>query len=837
MRILVSVGGTMMKKKILIIGGVAGGATTAARLRRLDEFAEIILFERGEFISFANCGLPYHIGGVISSRDALVVQTVEDMHKKFNIDVRTFHEVLSIDRKRHEIKISDLKNGQTYTETYDKLIMSTGSQPIKPPIPGINEAKNLFTLRNIPDMDLIKAFIKENKPKKAAVIGGGFIGIEMMENLHHLGMKVTLIEMAPQIMNMFDFEMAQIMHQHIVEQGISLILSDGVKSFDQEGKQITLASGTKVMTDLIIFAIGVKPDNKLAKDAGLELTERGAVKVDEHMLTSDEDIYAIGDVVEVPHIVSKKHMLAALAGPANKQGRFVANHICGIDDTYEGTLATSAAKLLELNIASTGLNEKTLKQLNLPYKAIHIHPTSHASYYPNAEPMALKVLFDPATEEIYGAQAVGGEGVDKRIDVIATAIYAKMKVTSLKNLDLAYAPPFSSAKDPVNMIGFVADNILKGMVDTITWNEMHELAAKGSYVLDIRERAEYMLEYLPGSVNIPLTELRDHLDEIPKDQPVYVYCHVGTRGYTASRILKQNGFNVKNLDGGFKSYSCVFDHDGSEICFTLIDELGIPVVDQKKMEEAMPVVDEKKVKISVDACGLQCPGPIVKVYQTMQELNDQEILEVKATDPGFMKDIKAWADKTGNTLLNIEKEGKTITAYLKKGTPKQSKQGFEVKESPQGTTIVVFSQDLDKAIAAFIIASGAKSLGKDVSLFFTFWGLNILRRTKKVRVKKAFMEKMFGFMMPRGTKKLPISNMNMMGMGPKMIKGIMKKKNVDSLETLMTNAQAMGVKIVACAMSMDIMGIKEEELIDGVEVAGVASYLADTMQANHNLFI
>lgn len=826
-----------MKKKILIIGGVAGGATTAARLRRLDEFAEIILFERGEFISFANCGLPYHIGGVISSRDSLVVQTVEDMHKKFNIDIRTFHEVTSIDRARHEVKILDLKNNQTYTETYDKLVISTGSQPVKPPVPGLKEAKNLYTLRNIPDMDKIKAFIDQEKPKRAAVIGGGFIGVEMMENLHHLGMKVTLIEMAPQIMNMFDFEMAQIMHQHIVEQGISLILNDGVKSFDQEGKQITLQSGTKVMTDLIIFAIGVKPDNQLAKDCGLALTDRGAIKVDEHMLTSDPDIYAIGDVVEVPHMISKQHMLAALAGPANKQGRFVANHICGIDDTYEGTLATSAAKLLELNIASTGLNEKTLRQLNLPYKAIHIHPTSHASYYPNAEPMALKVLFNPETEMMYGAQAVGGEGVDKRIDVIATAMYAKLKITALKNLDLAYAPPFSSAKDPVNMIGFVADNILKGMVDTITWQEMHELAAKGSYVLDIRERAEYMLEYLPGSINIPLTELRDHLNELPKDQPIYVYCHVGTRGYTASRILKQHGYNVKNLDGGFKSYSCVYDHDGSQICFTLIDELGIPVVDQKKMEEPIPLVDQKKISIKVDACGLQCPGPIVKVYQTIKEMQPDEILEVKATDPGFMKDIQAWADKTGNTLLNIEKEGKTITAHLKKGTLNAPKQGFEVKEDKNGTTIVVFSQDLDKAIAAFIIASGAKSMGKDVSLFFTFWGLNILRKTKKVRVKKALIEKMFGFMMPRGTKKLPISTMNMMGMGPKMIKGIMKKKNVDSLETLMTNAQQLGVKIVACAMSMDIMGIKKEELIDGVEVAGVASYLADTTSANHNLFI
>jgi NADPH-dependent 2,4-dienoyl-CoA reductase/sulfur reductase-like enzyme/peroxiredoxin family protein/TusA-related sulfurtransferase/rhodanese-related sulfurtransferase len=827
-----------MRKKIVIIGGVAGGATTAARLRRLDENAEIILFERGEYISFANCGLPYHIGKVIPSRDSLIVQTVEDMHNKFNIDIRNFSEVIDIHKEHKKVIVNDIKNGKSYEETYDKLIISTGSQPIKPPIPGIHEAKNLFTLRNIPDMDVIIKYIEENKPRKAVVIGGGFIGVEMMENLHHLGMEVSLVEMAPQVMGMFDYEMAQVIHQKIVENNVGLVLNDGVKAFDQEGKRITLASGLTIMTDLIIFAIGVRPDNMLAKKASLDLTERGSIKVNEYLQTSNKDIYAIGDVIEIPNIVTKKPMLAALAGPANKQGRFVANHICGIKDVYEGTLATSAAKIFDVTVASTGINEKTIKQLGLPYKAIHIHPTNHASYYPGSSVISIKVLFNPETEEIYGAQAIGGDdGVDKRIDVLSTAIYAKMKVTSLKNLDLAYAPPFSSAKDPINMIGFVAENILDGLVDTITWQDMQELASKGSYILDIREKAEYVLEYLPGSINIPLSELRQHLDEIPKDQEIYVYCHVGTRGYTATRILTQNGFNAKNLDGGFKSYSCVFDHEGSEICFTLTDDLGIPVIDKQKQEEAIPIVKESKVTLSIDACGLQCPGPIVQVYKAMQELEDGNILQVKATDPGFKKDIKTWSEKTGNTLINIEQDQKTIMAYIQKGTQKNVKKGLEVKEDKNGTTIVVFSQDLDKAIAAFIIANGAKSMGKEVSLFFTFWGLNILRKPRKVKVKKSFIEKMFGKMMPRGTEKLPISNMNMGGIGPKMIKGIMKKKNVDSLQILMKTAMDMGVKVTACAMSMDIMGIKEEELIEGIEIAGVATYLGDTQDSNHNLFI
>ncbi len=830
-----------MNKKIIIVGGVAGGATTAARLRRLDEFAEIILLERGEFISFANCGLPYHIGGVITSRDSLIVQSVEDMKAKFNIDVRILSEAINIDKENKKVVVKDLKGNKTYEESYDKVIISTGAQPIMPPIPGLKEATNLFKLRNIPDMDEIIAYIKEKQPKTATVIGGGFIGIEMMENLAHLGIHVKLIEMAPQVMAMFDYEMAQIIHQKIVENGVDLILNDGVKSFEQAGRKITLASGTTILTDLIIFAIGVRPDNELAKTAQLELTRRGSIKVNEYLQTSDPDIYAIGDVIDVINEVTGEPMSAALAGPANKQGRYVANHINGIEDVYHGTLATSAAKIFELTVASTGVNEKTLKQLGLPYKGIHVHPTNHASYYPGSDVISLKVLFNPETEEIYGGQAVGGHGTDKRIDVLSTAIYAKMKVTELKNLDLAYAPPFSSAKDPINMVGFVADNIIKDMVQTITWSDMQELASRGAFIIDVREEAEYILEYLPGSINIPLSQIRHRLDEIPKDREIYVYCHVGQRGYAATRILMQHGYPVKNLDGGLKSYSCVFDENGSEICFRLTDDLGIPVLDKIKLEEPVPVMHDAKVSLSIDACGLQCPGPIVQVYKNMQSIEDGQVLEVKATDPGFMKDIQSWSDKTGNTLLNVTRDGRIITAHIQKGQnkamPKAPKSGYEVREDQNGTTIVVFSQDLDKAIAAFIIASGAQSMGKKVSLFFTFWGLNILRKPKRVRIKKTFIEKMFGRMMPRGVNKLPISNMNMGGMGPKMIKSIMKKKNVDSLQTLMQNAIDMGVKIIACAMSMDIMGIKEEELIDGIEVAGVATYLGDTTESNHNLFI
>ena len=822
-----------MTKKILIIGGVAGGASTATRLRRLDENAEIVMFERGQYISFANCGLPYHISGVIGSRDALIVQSVEEMKNKFNIDVRINTSVEKINRKEKTVKAKNLDTNEVYEESYDLIVISTGSQPIKPPITGINEAKNLFTLRNIPDMDQIIEFIKTEKPKTASVIGGGFIGIEMMENLHHLGLKVSLIEMASQVMGMFDYEMSQIIHQNIADNGVELILNDGVKSFRKSGKEIELSSGRFVQSDLTIFAIGVRPDNFLAKDAGLELTERGSIKVNENLLTSDDSIYAIGDVIEVPNLVSNKSMMAALAGPANKQGRIVANRICGIDEVYQGTIATSAAKIFEMTVASTGLSEKMAKQFGLKYDTLHIHPTNHASYYPGATTVSLKVIYNPETEEIFGAQAIGTEGVDKRIDVLATAIYAKMKVTDLKNLDLVYAPPFSSAKDPVNMAGYVAENKIMGLVETFNLYDMQDLLSKGSYILDIRETPELLLQSLPGAVNIPLSELRDRLDELPKDQIIYVYCQVGTRGYNASRILTQKGFKNKNLDGGLKSYSCVFDQNGSEICFFPVNDLGDSIF------EKIPEVELPKstTTVTLDACGLQCPGPIVQVFKSMEKMQAGDVLEVKASDPGFYKDIQAWASKTGNTVLDIKKEAKTITATLKKGVETKERKNIEIVNDKNNSTIVVFSQDMDKAIAAFIIAQGAQSMGKQVSLFFTFWGLNILRKPKKVKVKKNFIEKMFGKMMPRGVKKLPISNMNMFGMGPKMIKSIMKKKNVDSLQVMMQSAMDLGVKITACAMSMDIMGIKESELIDGVEIAGVATYLGDTQDANHNLFI
>lgn len=547
-----------MAKKIIIVGGVAGGATAAARLRRLSEEVEIILLERGEHISFANCGLPYYIGETIKEHSKLLVQTIKGMSERFHLDIRYLNEAVSINPDTKTVTIKKLLSGEVYEEPYDKLLLSPGAKPILPPIPGLNENRALFTLRNIPDTDKIKNFVDGKHPKKAAIIGGGFIGIEMAENLVDRGVEVTIIEMANQIFAPMDFEMASILHSHLKEKGIKLILGNGVQSFAEQGKKVILSDGTEIETDMTILSIGVRPENELAKSAGLELGDRGGIVVNEFLQTSNPDIYAVGDVVEVIDYINGTKTMIPLAGPANRQGRIAANNILGKKEKYLGTLGTSIAKVFDLTVAVTGNNEKTLKRLGVPYDVVHIHPNSHAGYYPGATPIDLKLIFDKKTGKIYGAQAVGANGVDKRIDVIATAIKGGLTVEDLTNLELSYAPPYSSAKDPVNMAGYVASNIMEGELEQIQWYEVDEVVANRGILIDVRELMEREFGFIQGSINIPLNDLRNRLEELPKDQVIYVSCQVGLRGYLASRILKNNGFKVKNVDGGWKTYSSVY---------------------------------------------------------------------------------------------------------------------------------------------------------------------------------------------------------------------------------------------------------------------------------------
>lgn len=813
--------------KTVIIGGVAGGATAAARLRRLDENMEIIIMERGKYISYANCGLPYYIGDVIKSRESLLVQTPQAMKSKFNIDVRVENEVMKINREEQTVDVKN-SDGILYKESYDNLIIATGSSPLKPPIPGI-DSEGIYTLWNVDDTDRIKGLIDQEHPKTAAVIGGGFIGLEMAENLHKRGIQVSIIEAQDQVMAPIDFEMAQMLHENIDMNGVQLCLSDGVSSFERKEEQIeiNLASGKSVAADMVLLSIGVRPNSGLAKDAGLALNEKGGIKTDKALRTSDENIWAVGDVIEVENLASGKNSMIPLAGPANKQGRIAANNICQLDgemEKYEGSLGTSVAQVFDLTAAATGVNEKTLRGLGLAkgkdYEVALITQKSHAGYYPMAIPLTLKLIF-ALDGKIFGAQIVGQDGVDKRIDTIATTMRLGGSIRDLAKLELAYAPPYSSAKDPVNMAGFVADNIIKGLVRFV----MPEELSDDMVVLDVSEDVERSVWQMPGSLHIPLGQLRDRVDELPKEKTIVTYCAIGVRSYNGARILMQSGFHdVRVLAGGaglYKTYYCKPERNGFE-----------------QVKEEVREVPDKEIKI-LDCCGLQCPGPIMKVNEALNAMEEGECIRVSATDMGFAKDVESWCERTGNTFEGKERQGKENIVTIKKGSGvTMSLQSCQTAaQLPQGKTMVVFDGELDKVLASFIIANGAAAMGRPVTMFFTFWGLNALRKSTYVKVKKSFIEKMFGRMMPRGTTKLKLSNMNMLGIGTKMMKSVMKSKNVSSLEELMEQAKKNGVKLVACTMSMDVMGIRPEELIDGVELAGVASYLGDAEKANVNLFI
>lgn len=818
--------------KIIIVGGVAGGASAAARLRRLDEKCEITMYERGEFISFANCGLPYHIGGTIEDREALLVQTPENMSARFNFAVKTFHEVVSIDAKNKKVSVKNWKSGNTFEDNYDYLVLSPGAAPIKPPIPGI-DGENIFTLRTIPDMDKIIAAMKKGA-KSAIVVGGGFIGVEVAENLIEKGFAVSLVEMQDQVLTFLDPDMAAFAHNEMKSHKIKLYLSDRVTEFKKTagGKvAVTLASGKAIEADMAVLAIGVMPEVKLAKEAGLKIGETGAIAVGETMLTSDPSIYAVGDAVEVTHFVTKTKIKIPLAGPANRQARIAVNNICGIKSEYKDTQGTSIVKVFDLACGATGASVPLLKRANIAFKTLTLHAGSHAGYYPYAYMVHLKLIYSPETGKILGAQACGYDGVDKRIDVIASAIRHGATVHDLQDYELAYAPPFGSAKDPVNMAGFVAVNDITKFAPLISIFDVKEYKDKGAYLIDVRNTDEVISGSIENSVNIPLHTLRGRLIEIPKDKLIVVYCKVGLRGYIAQRILLQNGFNAVNISGGFESYNTYYNQGDFEHFAT-----GGKDADDTQTKGQTHSQASSGSVIRVNACGLQCPGPLLKLKEAVSRAKDNEVIEIEATDQGFHADVQAFAGAANLKVLDLEK-GKSIKARLLKCPAGSVPTGPHGSPKSDQATLVVFSDDFDKAMAATIIANGALAMGKKVSLFFTFWGLNILRKNKNVPVKKNFIEKMFGMMMPRGTSKLTLSKMNMFGMGTQMIKGIMKHHNVEPLEKLLQSVKDNGGKLVACRMSMELMGIKKEEMIDGVEDGGVAAYLADAEKGNINLFI
>lgn len=814
--------------KVVIIGGVAGGATAAARMRRESENAQIVLFERGEYVSYANCGLPYYIGGTITERDRLFVQTVEGFVNRFNIDIRIKSEVTSIDLGNKTVTVLNLLTNESYTESYDKLIISTGAEPIKPAMAGIDDSR-IFSLRNVPDMDRIKTYIDQHNPKRVVVIGGGFIGLEMVENLLDAGLEVCIIERSNQVMASIDFSMASLVHQHLKSKKVGLLLEEVVEGFDPTESEIKvlLKSEKDVSADMVILSIGVRPEVHLAKEAGLKLGSLGGITVNNYMQTSNPDVYALGDAIEVFNPVIGKHSLIPLAGPANKQARIVADNILqGNTHIYGGSIGTSIAKVFDLTVAATGASSKLLDRENITHLSSFTHGNSHANYYPNALPLSIKINFSPVDGRLLGAQIVGFDGVDKRIDLFAQVIKKGGTIYDLMEIEHAYAPPYSSAKDPVNMAGFVADNILKNKVKIIQWREVDKINKDEIFIIDVRTSGEFEFAHIEGAINIPVDDIRSRLSEIPNNKKVILYCAVGLRGYLASRILLQHGYaNVYNLAGGYKTYSNATDIQSTNTAFEKV-----------LTQDNTSIKPESEMKtIAIDACGLQCPGPIMQLKKNYDQISKGERVEIKVTDQAFGEDLKGWCRMVGANLISINNSGGVITACIEKSEKAES---CEMVSNPKDNkTLIVFSDDLDKALASFVIANGALASGKKVSIFFTFWGLNVIKKTNKPTMNKDFLGRMFGIMLPSSSKKLGLSKMNMGGLGSKMMRYIMKEKKIDTLESLMQQARDNGVEFIACSMSMDVMGIKKEELMDNITIGGVAAYLDRAENANVNLFI
>lgn len=894
--------------KVIIVGGVAGGATAAARMRRNDENVEIILVERGDYISYANCGLPYYLGGVITERNNLLVQTKEGFSKRFNVDVRVKEEVIKIDTAHKVVQIRK-SDSSTYEESFDKLLLSPGAAPFKPNIKGI-ENEGIFTLRNVKDVDTIKAYAQKHSIANAVVIGGGFIGLEMAENLRHQGVNVSLVEMSDQVMAPLDFSMANIVHAELVRNKVNLFLQEEVTSFAKSpnGIDVSLKSGSVIHTQMVILSLGVRPETSLAADAGLTIGEARGIKVDEYLKTSHPDIYAVGDAIEYPHPITKKPWLNLLAGPANRQARIVADNIIYGDKLkYEGSIGTAIAKVFNLEVGSTGLSSKKLTSLGIPHAVSYTHSSAHASYYPGGGILDIKITFDKASGKLYGAQVVGPDGVDKRLDEFALVIKKGGNVYDLTEIEHAYAPPFSSAKDPVAMAGYVATNIVEERFIPLTWREL-KAAPKDSYILiDVRTKAEYESGRIMDSINIPLDEIRDRLDEFPRDKAIFIYCGVGLRGYLAARILKGHGFaDVKNLCGGIRTYNTAnrsfapcLDNSCFENCgpskFNVNASTCSSTCNSSARQDSSSNQEQKdhmNIVKTVDVRGIQCPGPILKLKSTIDEIAIGERIKLIAKDESFTRDAQAWCNTTHNTY-----EGDTYTdgvyeVIVRKGIDHQSGEGSltsnrsnsqgsgssqrscsvsasasalatsvsdagctntgdtytrncdtegldsaHVASQAKSKTFIMFSDDLDKVMATFVLANGAAATGQKVSIFFTFWGLNAIKKLNKPMVNKDVFGRMFSMMLPSNSLGLKLSKMNMGGLGSKLMRFIMNKKGISSLETLRQQAIDAGVEFIACEMSMDVMGVTREELMDNVTFGGVATYMERADHANVNLFI
>lgn len=822
---------TTTPENIIIIGGVAGGASAAARARRHSESANITLIERGPDVSFANCGLPYHIGGEIADRDRLALQTPASLKALLALDVMTLTEAVSIDRDQKTVTVRKLDTGAEQQLPYDKVILAPGASPIIPPLEGIKDDL-VLTLRNLQDMDRIKTAAE--KTDSALVVGAGFIGLEMAEQLRHIGKNVHVVELQKQVLPQVDPEIVQPIEDELRNHGIELILDDGVASFSREGEKITasLNSGKTITTGLVVLSIGVKPESDLARDAGLDLGPRGHIAVNQYQQTSDPDIYAAGDACETADPILGTRTAIPLGGPANRQGRTAADHIFLGEKAlaYPGSIGTSIVRVFGQIVATTGYNENRLKQAGIEYGTVVINGHNHAGYYPGALNITLKLIWEKQTGRVLGASAVGADGVDKRMDVVATAILGKLTIDDLCHVELSYSPPFGNAKDPINIAAFAACNIRDGLVTPLS--DPAALTDGSTQIIDVRP-AE-MVQVRPvnpeyNALSIPVTELRSRLSEIDPSRPVVTLCALGKLSYFASRILKLNGYDVRSLTGGVTLHS------------TLATPTCASPPAPQNTTPATPAsgqTDTPDANVKLDCTGIACPGPIMKVKEAADKLQPGEILEVRASDSGFARDLPAFCEANQFECLGTRQEKGIVIGTLRAPSGTSLAAATATATFSNDATLVVFSHEMDKALAALVIANGALAMGGKATLFFTFWGLNALRKANSPKIDgKGFMDKMFGVMLPKGTAKLPLSNMNFGGMGKRMMTSRMASKNLPNLDGLLSDAIKGGARLVACSMSMEAMGIHKDELIDGVEIGGVAEFLGASTKSGTSLFI
>ena len=818
-------------RRIVVVGGVAGGATCAARLSRLSPKTTVTVVERGPDVSFANCGLPYFIGGEIKDRSRLLMQTPSSLEHSLGIKVHSNTTATNINATEKVIHVNGTSGSQSIS--YDVLVLSPGAQPIVPAIPG-SALPAVLTLRTLQDMDKIVAACKMSDCQHVTVVGGGFIGLEMVEQLHRAGKKVTLIERAAHVLPQVDGEIAQFLETSIVSKGVEILTSDSVTGIEKMGSDSSLAvtteAGRKIRTNLVVMSIGVRPDTSLAKEAGLTLSQSGHIRVNDFMQSSDSSIYAVGDAVATrdavfPHLET----VAALGNVANMQARIAADHACtGKSIPYRGSLGTAIVRAMDGVVAVTGWTAARLTKAGIPFSSSIITADNHAGYYPGALPITMKLTFDETTGRIFGAQAFGYDGVDKRIDVVATAIMGRLTIDDLSITQLTYSPPFGSARDVVNVAALAARNVRAKLMTPVASLPKD---AGGCTLIDVRPKDNAKLDPIANSINLPMAELRDSLPTFKQEhrstEPLLMVCGLGKTSYFAERLLVNEGFsNVTCLAGGLRVAR------PAKPVFTAPPEPAAATHEQSKVGP----------DVTVDCCGLSCPGPLLKLKSAVAAATPGTRLVVTATDPGFAADVRAFCvacklevvvtvDKgTVVATVTVPRAGQVeASSATQAGTPQRRK----------GATIVVFSQDMDKVLAAFVIANGAAAMGGEVTMFFTFWGLMALRdpNGRARPPKSSFLDAMFGWMLPNGMKRLPMSNMNFAGVGPKLMRYQMATKDLPNLEDLLKSAREQKIQLVACTMSMNAMGITPGELIDGVKFGGVAEYLAAAETSGTNLFI